>query len=80
RGEDKIAAIGIRLRKWISWHGFAVNLDLDLAPFDAIIPCGIQPGRYGVTSLARLGRSVSYTQFDQALRKSFPGQVHHGNS
>ncbi len=67
--EDKIAAIGIRLRKWVSFHGIALNVNPDLAHFSGIVPCGITV--HGVTSLHDLGHPVSMTQVDQALRKSF---------
>ena len=67
--EDKIAAIGIRLRRWVSFHGIAVNVAPDLSHFSGIVPCGI--AGYGVTSLADLGRHVSLVEFDDALRASF---------
>ncbi len=63
--EDKIAAIGIRLRRWVSFHGFAVNVDPDLGHFAGIVPCGIRG--HGVTSLADLGHRVDMTTFDDAL-------------
>jgi lipoyl(octanoyl) transferase len=69
-GDKKIAAIGIKVRKWVSFHGLAWNVDLDLTPFHQIIPCGIQG--YGVTSLAQeLGRSVGMEGAKSALLKSF---------
>jgi len=67
--EAKIGAIGVRVRKWVTMHGFAVNLDPDLAHFAGIVPCGI--AEYGVTSLARLGLAVSAEQWDGALRARF---------
>jgi lipoyl(octanoyl) transferase len=67
--EDKIAAIGIRLRKWISFHGISINLDPDLAHFSGIVPCGIT--QHGVTSLRDLGHDVSMAELDAALQKSF---------
>jgi lipoyl(octanoyl) transferase len=69
--EDKIAAIGIRLRRWVTLHGVALNIDCDLAPFRGIVPCGIADARYGTTSLADLGRSMSMPEVDQALRREF---------
>src|SRR6185312_11628269 len=69
--EDKIAAIGVRVRRWVSFHGIAVNVEPDLAHFAAIVPCGVSDPRYGVTSLADLGRPVSMPEFDIALRQAF---------
>jgi len=63
--EAKIGAIGVRIRKWVTMHGFAVNLRPDLSHFAGIVPCGIE--EFGVTSLARLGREVSSAQWDEAL-------------
>ncbi|QUL36707.1 lipoyl(octanoyl) transferase LipB [Erythrobacter sp. JK5] len=63
--EAKIGAIGVRVRRWVTMHGFSVNLDPDLSHFGGIIPCGIE--EFGVTSLARLGKSVSQAQWDEAL-------------
>ena len=56
--EDKIAAIGIRVRQWVTLHGFALNIDPDLSHFSGIVPCGVSEPRYGVTSLADLGLTV----------------------
>ncbi|WP_416914127.1 lipoyl(octanoyl) transferase LipB [Seohaeicola sp.] len=67
--EDKIAAIGIRLRKWISFHGISINLDPELEHFSGIVPCGIT--QHGVTSLRDLGHDVSMAELDAALQKSF---------
>jgi lipoyl(octanoyl) transferase len=67
--EDKIAAIGIRLRKWISFHGIAINVEPDLSHFDGIVPCGIT--EHGVTSLVDLGLPVTMADLDVALRAQF---------
>jgi len=67
--EDKIAAIGIRLRKWISFHGISINLDPELEHFTGIVPCGIT--EHGVTSLVDLGLPVTMDDLDVALRRSF---------
>lgn len=67
--EDKIAAIGIRLRRWVSFHGVAINVKPDLSHFSGIVPCGISG--HGVTSLADLGLSVEMADFDQALKLNF---------
>ncbi len=67
--EDKIAAVGIRLRKWVSFHGIALNVEPDLAHFSGIVPCGIQG--YGVTSLVDLGLPVTMIDLDIALKRAF---------
>ncbi len=67
--EDKIAAIGIRLRRWISFHGLSINVDPDLSHFSGIVPCGIRG--HGVTSLVDLGLPVTMTDLDMALRATF---------
>lgn len=67
--EDKIAAIGIRLRKWVSFHGISINVEPDLTHFDGIVPCGIQ--EHGVTSLVDLGLPVALEDVDVALKRSF---------
>ena len=67
--EDKIAAIGIRLRKWISFHGLSINVEPDLSHFDGIVPCGIAD--HGVTSLVDLGLPVTMADVDVALKSSF---------
>jgi lipoyl(octanoyl) transferase len=64
--EAKVGAIGVRVRRWVTMHGFAVNLDPDLTHFSGIVPCGI--AEYGVTSLARLGLAVGAEEWDGALR------------
>src|ERR1700723_1558282 len=69
--EDKIAAIGVRLKRWVSLHGIAINVEPDLSHFDAIVPCGVADPRYGVTSLADLGHPVAMTDVDIALREAF---------
>ena len=67
--EDKIAAIGIRLRKWVSFHGISINVEPDLGHFSGIVPCGISG--YGVTSLVDLGLPVTMADLDVALKTSF---------
>jgi lipoyl(octanoyl) transferase len=67
--EEKIAAIGIRLRKWVSFHGISINVEPDLAHFDGIVPCGIS--EHGVTSLVDLGLPVTLEDLDGALRQEF---------
>ncbi len=67
--EDKIAAIGIRLRKWISFHGISINVEPDLNHFTGIVPCGIRD--HGVTSLVDLGLPVTMGDVDVALQKTF---------
>ncbi len=69
--EDKIAAIGVRVRHWVSYHGISINLDPTLEHFNGIVPCGIDPARYGVTSLAALGCQVTMAELDAALKASF---------
>lgn len=69
--EDKIAALGVRVRRGVTYHGFAVNRAPDLTHYDAIVPCGIADQRYGVTSLAREGIQVSEAVLDRALRQGF---------
>ncbi|MBN9533853.1 MAG: lipoyl(octanoyl) transferase LipB [Alphaproteobacteria bacterium] len=67
--EDKIAAIGVRVRRWVTFHGVALNVDPDLSHFDGIVPCGIR--EHGVTSLADLGLPVSMADVDVAMKKAF---------
>ena len=69
--EDKIAAIGVRLKRWVSTHGIAVNVDPDLAHFGGIVPCGIAAAHYGVTSLVGLGHPIAMEAFDALLRAAF---------
>ncbi|MGO9022967.1 MAG: lipoyl(octanoyl) transferase LipB [Beijerinckiaceae bacterium] len=69
--EDKIAAIGVRLRRWVSFHGIAVNVAPDLSHFSGIVPCGISEAHYGVTSLADLGLIVTLPEVDRVLRREF---------
>ncbi|SEW28625.1 lipoyl(octanoyl) transferase [Aliiroseovarius sediminilitoris] len=67
--EDKIAAIGVRLRKWVSFHGISINVEPDLEHFSGIVPCGIS--EHGVTSLVDLGLPVTMVDVDNALRRCF---------
>ncbi|WP_426442557.1 lipoyl(octanoyl) transferase LipB [Bradyrhizobium genosp. P] len=69
--EDKIAAIGVRLRRWVSFHGFAINVDPELSHFQAIVPCGVVDPHYGVTSLVDLGLPVTTADVDIALKQAF---------
>jgi lipoyl(octanoyl) transferase len=75
--EDKIAAIGVRVRRWVTYHGLALNVDPDLGHYRGIIPCGIDPesSGHGVTSLARLGIAAAMAEVDIALRATF-GEVY----
>jgi lipoyl(octanoyl) transferase len=68
--EAKIGAIGVRIRKWVTMHGFSVNLSPDLSHFAGIVPCGIN--EFGVTSMARLGHTVSAAEWDDALLARAP--------
>jgi len=72
RGTDeaKIGAIGVRVRRWVTMHGFSINVAPDLSHFGGIVPCGI--AEYGVTSLERLGLKPSMKPLDEALKRSFP--------
>jgi len=67
--EDKIAAIGIRVRRWVSFHGISLNVDPDLSHFDGIVPCGVS--QHGVTSLVDLGLPVTMPEVDSVLREAF---------
>jgi lipoyl(octanoyl) transferase len=69
--EDKIAAIGVRVRRWVAYHGVSLNVDPALDHFAGIVPCGIADARYSVTSLAALGIPVSMAEADRALKESF---------
>jgi lipoyl(octanoyl) transferase len=77
--DDKIAAIGVKLRRWVSFHGISINVEPDLAHFDGIVPCGIKD--HGVTSLVDLGLPVTMADLDVALRttfaQAFPDQTAH---
>ncbi|MGE0252337.1 MAG: lipoyl(octanoyl) transferase LipB [Dongiaceae bacterium] len=68
--ESKIAAIGIRVRRGVAFHGISVNINPDLSAYAGIIPCGIK--EFGVTSLKALGKNIVMAEFDQALRRHFP--------
>ena len=67
--EDKIAAVGVRVRRWVAYHGISINLDPDLTHFAGIVPCGI--AEHGVTSLHDLGQLVTMEELDLALRAGF---------
>ena len=69
-GLDKIASIGIRISRWVTWHGIAINLNPNLAAYDAIVPCGVTDG--GVTSFSNLGVFAGMDDLDQALQEQFP--------
>jgi len=69
--EDKIAAIGIRVQRWVTLHGMAINVDPDLGHFSGIVPCGVNEQRYGVTSLVDLGLPVTMADVDLVLRREF---------
>lgn len=69
--EDKIAAIGVRLKRWVSLHGISINVEPDLSHFSGIIPCGVQDPRHGVTSLVDLGLPVTMHDVDVALKQAF---------
>ena len=69
--EDKIAALGIRVKQWVTLHGVAINVEPDLSHFSGIVPCGVSVARYGVTSLADLGHTVTMPEVDMILRREF---------
>ncbi|HCX68337.1 lipoyl(octanoyl) transferase LipB [Parvibaculum sp.] len=76
--EDKIAAIGVRIRKWVTFHGVSLNVDPDLDHFTGIVPCGIS--QHGVTSLADLGLTATMADVDLALKRTFAGVFGGGTS
>ncbi len=67
--EKKIAAMGIKIRKWISYHGIAININPDLEGFNGIIPCGLKD--FGVTSIADLGKKISFAEIDEIIKEEF---------
>ncbi len=68
-GDDKIAAVGVRVRRWVSYHGVSLNVNPDLEHYDGIVPCGVN--EHGVTSLAQLGVTATMAEVDAALQKCF---------
>jgi lipoyl(octanoyl) transferase len=69
--EDKIAAIGVRVRRWVTFHGVSLNVDPDLSHFGGIVPCGISQAHLGVTSLVDLGLPVTMAEVDTVMRREF---------
>lgn len=69
--EDKIAAIGIRVRRWVTYHGLAINVEPDLTHFSGIVPCGIGASHFGVTSLVDLGHPVAMPDVDGVMQQAF---------
>ncbi len=67
--EEKIAALGVRIRRWVTYHGVSININPDLSHFEGIVPCGISS--YGVTSLQKLGMDVSAQELDAALKRAW---------
>jgi lipoyl(octanoyl) transferase len=79
KGQDqKIAALGVRLRRWISFHGIAINVNPDLSHFQGIVPCGLS--EFGVTSLDALGVTISLAQLDEALREQWSQNDYFNNN
>ncbi|MBC6438402.1 MAG: lipoyl(octanoyl) transferase LipB [Rhodobacteraceae bacterium] len=72
--EDKVAFVGLRIRKWVSFHGLSINVEPDLTHFDGIVPCGLRG--HGVTSLVDLGLPVVMGDVDAALKRTFPAAMH----
>jgi lipoyl(octanoyl) transferase len=73
--KDKIAAIGVRVRRWVTYHGFSINISPNLSHYDGIIPCGISDPSLGITSLADLGINITKKNMENSLRKSFKGTL-----
>ncbi len=69
--EDKIAAIGVRLRRWVSYHGIAINVEPDLSHYAGIVPCGVRTAQFGVTSMADLSRFATFPEVDGVMRREF---------
>jgi lipoyl(octanoyl) transferase len=69
-GEEKIGALGVRVKRWVTLHGMAINVSPDLMHFNGIVPCGIS--EFGVTSLQKLGKQIGFERVDMALKRSFP--------
>ena len=69
--EDKICAIGVRIKKWVSYHGIAFNINPDLSHYKGIVPCGINDNNLSVTSLEKLGINATMQDFDDALIRNF---------
>jgi lipoyl(octanoyl) transferase len=69
--EDKIAAIGLRVRRWVTMHGVSLNVEPDLSHFAGIVPCGVRDPKLGVTSLVDLGLPVTMAEVDAVLRREF---------
>lgn len=72
--EDKIAAIGVRVRKWVTYHGIAININPNLDHFNTIVPCGIKEEKYGVTSMWSLGKKVVFSTIDSILEEKIKNQ------